>query len=48
MKLDTLKLDLVSGLEVLKTEAPAQRQGGVKVETVDDLLAKLRNEAKVL
>lgn len=31
-----------------KVEEPAARKGGVKVESVDELIDKLRNEAKVL
>jgi len=33
---------------VLRVEAPAQRQGGVKVASVEALIEKLRNEAKVI
>lgn len=39
---------LTSGLKVLKVEAPAQRQGGIKVANVAELVEKLRNEAKVI
>lgn len=35
-------------LQVLKVTDPAKRQGGVKVKSVDELLDKLKNEAKVL
>lgn len=35
-------------LQTLKVEEPAKRQGGRKVENVDELLDKLKNEAKVL
>ena len=38
-------VDLSSKVKVLKVEAPAQRQGGVKVA---ELVDKLRNEAKVI
>jgi electron transfer flavoprotein beta subunit len=33
---------------ILKLDEPPKRKGGVKVETVQDLVAKLKNEAKVL
>jgi electron transfer flavoprotein beta subunit len=33
---------------LLKVEAPATRQGGIKVDSVDALIDKLKNEAKVL
>ncbi|GAA0349188.1 electron transfer flavoprotein subunit beta/FixA family protein [Bowmanella denitrificans] len=41
-------LDLASKVKVLKVQAPAQRQGGVKVADVAELVAKLKNEAKVI
>lgn len=42
---DTLKKPRV---ETLKVEEPPKRQGGKKVADVDELLAKLKNEAGVL
>lgn len=50
---ETLKfadIDLGSNnvIEVLEFSEPAKRKGGVKVASVDELLDKLRNEAKVL
>jgi len=41
-------LNLKANLEIVKTESPAVRTGGVKVESVDDLINKLRNEAKII
>ncbi|MFT2091194.1 electron transfer flavoprotein subunit beta/FixA family protein [Paraglaciecola sp. 2405UD69-4] len=41
-------VDLSSGVKVLKVEAPAQRQGGIKVADVAELVDKLKNEAKVI
>eukprot|EP00730_Choanoeca_flexa_P013707 TRINITY_DN5616_c0_g1_i2.p1 TRINITY_DN5616_c0_g1~~TRINITY_DN5616_c0_g1_i2.p1 ORF type:complete len:255 (+),score=84.22 TRINITY_DN5616_c0_g1_i2:52-816(+) len=41
-------VDISPRLEVLEVSDPPERQAGIKVETVDDLLDKLRNEAKVL
>jgi electron transfer flavoprotein beta subunit len=41
-------VELTSGIKVLKVEAPAQRQGGIKVANVAELVEKLRNEAKVI
>ena len=38
----------VSRTTVVKLEKPAGRKAGVKVKTVDELIAKLRDEAKVL
>jgi electron transfer flavoprotein beta subunit len=41
-------VDLTSSVKILKVEAPAQRQGGIKVANVAELVDKLRNEAKVI
>ena len=41
-------LDVEPRLKVEKVEAPTERDGGVIVESVDELLEKLRNEAKVI
>jgi electron transfer flavoprotein beta subunit len=35
-------------LLVLKVEEPAKRSGGIKVKSVDELIEKLKNEAKVI
>lgn len=35
-------------LTIEKVEAPSERAGGVILESVDELLEKLRNEAKVI
>jgi len=41
-------LDLTPRLQVLQVEEPPARAGGKKVESVDELLDKLKTEAKVL
>ncbi|MCC5980539.1 MAG: electron transfer flavoprotein subunit beta/FixA family protein [Oceanicaulis sp.] len=41
-------VDLSPRLEVLKVAEPPKRQGGVKVESVSELVSKLKNEAGVL
>jgi electron transfer flavoprotein beta subunit len=33
---------------ILKVETPAERSAGIKVGSVDELVEKLRNEAKVI
>ncbi|TPX38291.1 hypothetical protein SmJEL517_g00075 [Synchytrium microbalum] len=43
-----LGVDVTPRIEVLEVFEPAKRQGGKKVETVDELVDKLKNEAKVL
>lgn len=45
---EDLGIDISPRLETLKVEEPAKRVGGRKVDSVDDLIDKLRNEAKVL
>ena len=41
-------LDAAPRLEIVKVAEPAEREAGVKVETVADLVDKLKNEAGVL
>ena len=41
-------VDVAPRVKTLKVEAPAQRKAGVKVKSVDELVAKLKNEAKVI
>ncbi|KAJ2371474.1 putative electron transfer flavoprotein subunit [Coemansia sp. RSA 2607] len=43
-----LGVDIQSRLQTLKVTEPAKRQGGKILASVDELLDKLRNEAKVL
>lgn len=43
-----LGVDVTPRLTVLKVEEPPKRQAGVKVGSVPELVAKLRNEAKVI
>ena len=45
---DSLGVDLTPKVRVLKYEYPAERQAGVTVESVDQLVDKLKNEAKVI
>ncbi|OZJ04042.1 Electron transfer flavoprotein subunit beta [Bifiguratus adelaidae] len=45
---ESLGVDITPRLETLKVEEPPKRSGGRKVESVDDLIDKLKNEAKVL
>jgi len=37
-----------SGLSVLRVEAPAEREAGIKVADVQELIEKLKNEARVI
>ncbi|TPX61851.1 hypothetical protein PhCBS80983_g00882 [Powellomyces hirtus] len=43
-----LNVDITPSIETIKIEEPAKRSGGKKVESVDELIDKLKNEAKVL
>jgi len=45
---ETLGVNAASRTKLLKLEKPPGRKAGVKVKTVDELIAKLRDEAKVL
>jgi electron transfer flavoprotein beta subunit len=43
-----LGVDVTPRIRTLKVEEPPKRKGGVKVADVDELIAKLRQEAKVI
>jgi electron transfer flavoprotein beta subunit len=43
-----LGIDIEPRLKIEKVDTPPERKGGVMVSSVDELVAKLRNEAKVL
>jgi electron transfer flavoprotein beta subunit len=45
---EALGVDVAARLTTLKVEPPAGRKAGVIVESVDELVNKLRNEAKVI
>ncbi|WP_275286733.1 electron transfer flavoprotein subunit beta/FixA family protein [Halomonas elongata] len=45
---DELGVSVSSGLKRIRVEPPAERQGGVKVGSVDELVDKLKNEAQAL
>ena len=45
---DDLGVAVTSHLTQLKVVPPAERQAGIKVESVDELVDKLKNEAKVI
>jgi electron transfer flavoprotein beta subunit len=45
---DELGVDLTPTVEVLSVEPPAERKAGIKVESVEELVNKLKNEAKVI
>ena len=41
-------IDVAPRLKTLKVEDPPKREAGIKVETVAELIDKLRNDAKVI
>jgi electron transfer flavoprotein beta subunit len=43
-----LGVDYKPRLQIIKVAEPAKRKGGIKVKTVDELIDKLKNEAKVI
>jgi len=45
---DELGVDLTPTVEVVSVEPPAERKAGIKVESVEELVNKLKNEAKVI
>ena len=45
---DALGVPLAVTLELLKVEPPAERQSGIRVGSVEELVDRLRNEAKVI
>jgi electron transfer flavoprotein beta subunit len=48
VKPDALGVDMTPRLKTLKAEEPPKRGSGVKVADVTELVAKLKNEAKVI
>ncbi len=48
IELADLGIDATPKLSVSKVEEPAKRKGGIKVASVDELIDKLKNEAKVI
>ncbi len=46
--MDSLGLDTASRVKILKVEDPPHRAAGIKVASVEELIDKLKNEAKVI
>ena len=46
--IDAMGIDIEPRMELLSVELPAARQEGIKVESVEELVGKLKNEAKVI
>jgi electron transfer flavoprotein beta subunit len=45
---EELGVDVASKLTMVKVEPPAERSAGIIVESVEQLVDKLKNEAKVI
>ena len=45
---EDLGVDVAPRLQTLKVEPPAERQAGIKVADVAELVEKLKSEAKVI
>lgn len=41
-------VDMASKQQITKVEPPAERKAGITVKSVDELVDKLKNEAKVI
>lgn len=41
-------VDMTANIEIIKVSAPKERSAGVRVSSVDELIDKLKNEAKVI
>ena len=48
MKVEDLNIDIDPRLEILKVEEPKSREAGIMVKSVDEMIEKLKNEAKVI
>ncbi|MCK5284825.1 MAG: electron transfer flavoprotein subunit beta/FixA family protein [Alphaproteobacteria bacterium] len=48
ISINTLDIDCSPRLKIIKVTEPPARQNGIKVSNVDELIDKLKNEAKVL
>ena len=48
LKVEDLNIDIEPRLEILKVEEPKSREAGIMVKSVDEMIEKLKNEAKVI
>ena len=48
INIEDLNVDVKSRLTILKVNDPPERKAGVMVKDIDELVDKLKNEAKVL
>ena len=48
IKIEDLDVEIKKHLSIIKVEEPTKRQSGIMLKTVDELVDKLKNEAKVI
>ena len=48
IKVEDLNINIEPRLEILKVEEPKSREAGIMVKSVDEMIEKLKNEAKVI
>ena len=48
MKVEDLNINIEPRLEILRVEEPKSREAGIMVKSVDEMIEKLKNEAKVI
>ena len=48
IEISEFNIDLKKRLEIIEVNDPPERKPGIKVDDVDSLVNKLKNEAKVL
>ena len=48
INVEDLDIDIEPRLEILKVEEPKSREAGIMVKSVDEMIEKLKNEAKVI
>ena len=48
IKINDLEIDIKQRLDILKVEEPSKRQSGIMLKTIEELVDKLKNEAKVI
>jgi len=48
LNIEDLGIDTTPRINLIKVEEPPKREKGIMVESVDELINKLKNEAKVI
>ena len=48
VEIQTFDIDIKNRLDILEVNEPPERKPGIKVQDVESLVNKLKNEAKIL